>query len=70
MEHIVNDCQLSAFDGGLQILHDATPEAIKYLRVLDLDLSFENSVPLLKSNTNNNNLFIAFKAALWYRDTK
>jgi Reverse transcriptase (RNA-dependent DNA polymerase) len=38
MEHIINDCPLRAFDGGLEVLHDATPEAIQYLRILDLNL--------------------------------
>jgi hypothetical protein len=38
MDHIVNDCPLRSFDGGLPILHELTPEGIQYLKDLDLDL--------------------------------
>ena len=38
MKHIVNDCSLRAFSGGLEGLHKAGDTALEWLRGLDLDL--------------------------------
>jgi hypothetical protein len=38
MDHIVNDCPLRSFDGGLPILQEVKPEGVQYLKDLDLDL--------------------------------
>jgi hypothetical protein len=38
MQHIVNECPLRSFPGGLAVLNAASPDASEYLRRLDLNL--------------------------------
>jgi hypothetical protein len=38
MLHIVNECPIRSFPGGLSCLNDANPDAVEYLSNLDLDL--------------------------------
>jgi hypothetical protein len=36
MDHIVNECHLRLFPGGLLSLNEANPDAVEYLSSLDL----------------------------------
>ena len=38
MQHIVNECPLRSFPGGLAVLNEAGPDAVEYLRRFDLNL--------------------------------
>lgn len=38
MNHILNDCPLRKFDGGMRALNEASPEAIDWLRHLDINV--------------------------------
>jgi len=38
MNHIVEECPLRAFDGGMVDLHSCTPEGLQWMRDLDLNL--------------------------------
>jgi hypothetical protein len=38
MNHIVNDCPIRSFLGGLMALNDASPAAVEYLSNLDLNV--------------------------------
>jgi hypothetical protein len=38
MNHIVNDCPIRSFPGGLLALNDASPAAVEYLSNLDLNV--------------------------------
>jgi hypothetical protein len=38
VQHIENECPLRSFPGGLAVLNEAGPDALEYLRRLDLNL--------------------------------
>jgi len=38
MEHILNECPMRKFNGNIQTLHNATTEAISWLRDLDIEI--------------------------------
>lgn len=38
MNHLINDCPLYKFSGGLNQLHEVTPDAVTYLKSMDLKL--------------------------------
>lgn len=42
--HIVDECLLRIFAGGLQRLHCETPDAVTWLKILDLKCFWSNSI--------------------------
>ncbi len=54
MSHIINECALRRFSGGISEIHSATTESIEWLKNLDLNLWLEKKT---KKKKKENRIF-------------